>query len=94
MTEAELQNCVRDCATLFGWKYYHPWLSVKSAKGYPDCTLVRGNRLIFAELKSARGKVTEAQSEWLMALGAVPGVECYVWTPFAWQSGYVEEVLR
>jgi hypothetical protein len=94
MTEAQLQNCVRDCALLFGWKFYHPWISVRSAGGYPDCTLVRGERLIFAELKSDRGKLSEAQRDWLDALGAVPGVETFVFYPSDWLSGRIEEVLR
>lgn len=94
MTEAQLQNCVRDCATLFGWKFYHPWISVKSAAGYPDCTLVRGDRLIYAELKGERGKVTAAQRAWLAALGGVPGVEVYVWRPESWLSGEIEATLR
>lgn len=93
MTEAQLQNCVRDCADLFGWRYYHPWMSVKSAKGYPDCTLVRGDRLVFAELKSERGQVTEAQLAWLLDLKRA-GAETYVWRPSDWLSGEIEAALR
>lgn len=93
MTEAQLQNCVRDCAQLFGWRFYHPWISVKSAGGFPDCTMVRGDRIIFAELKGVRGKVSEAQEAWLSDL-AEAGVETYLWRPEAWLSGEIEGILR
>jgi hypothetical protein len=43
--------------------------------------MVKGNRLVFAELKMPKKKATAAQREWLEALGAVPGVETYLWTP-------------
>jgi hypothetical protein len=45
-------------------------------------------------IKSDRGKVSEAQRDWLDALQAVPGVETFVWYPSDWLSGRVEEVLR
>jgi hypothetical protein len=93
MTEAQLLNCVKDCALLFGWKFYHPWMSVKSARGYPDCTMVRGDRLIFAELKSERGRVTEAQLAWLLDLKRA-GVETHILRPSDWLSGRIEEILR
>ena len=98
ITEKQLQQLVRSCALQFGWRFYHPWMSVKSAAGFPDCTMVRsdvrGARLIFAELKTENGRLTEAQAEWINALGDVPGVEARVWRPADWFSGEIERTLR
>jgi hypothetical protein len=93
MTEKELQNNVRAAALLFGWRFYHTWMSIRSAKGFPDCVLVRGERLLFAELKAVRGKVSAEQQAWLDDLDAV-GAEAYLWRPAHWLSGEIERVLR
>lgn len=37
-------------------------------RGFPDLVLVKPPRLIFAELKTAKGKTTAAQDRWLEAL--------------------------
>jgi len=79
ITEKQLEQQVKELAKLFGWKCYHPFLSKWSVKGFPDITLVRENEdgtasLLFLELKSGKGKVSEEQREWLDILGKVPGV--------------------
>lgn len=94
MPERQLQELVRRTALVLGWRFFHPWTSIKSAPGYPDCTLVRGERLIFAELKTERGKLTPAQVDWLAALGRVPGVEVYIFRPAQWYDGTIETILR
>jgi VRR-NUC domain-containing protein len=72
---------VRDVAYTFSWLRYHTWLSRHSPAGFPDEVLVRGDRLVFAELKSEKGKLSDEQERWLEALRGVPGVEVYVWRP-------------
>lgn len=91
LSEAQFQGQVIDYAQLTGWLCYHPWTSIHSAAGFPDLTLVRGPRLVMAELKSDAGKVTAAQWEWLRAFFDVPCVEVYVWRPRTWRL--VEQVL-
>lgn len=93
MTEAQLQAAVIACARLLGWRVYHTHDSRRSAAGFPDLCMVRDNRLIFAELKSARGRVSDDQEEWLLAL-IETGAEACVWYPTAWLSGEIEAVLR
>ena len=61
------------------------------AAGYPDLTLVRGSRLIYAELKVEGGRLTAAQQDWLAALRQVPGVEVWVFTPKDWDT--IERIL-
>lgn len=94
LTEKALQDAVGRCARVFGWLAMHPWISVRTAPGYPDVTATRGGRLVFAELKGTHGKLSEHQEVWLAALRKVPGAEVYVWYPEDWLSGRIEEVLR
>lgn len=80
MTERDLTRCVVDAAKECGWLVYHTFLSKWSKPGFPDLTLCHPERhkLMFLELKSAKGKVSEPQQGWLDALAAVPGVEARV----------------
>ena len=48
--------------------------------GFPDLVLLRHNRLIIAELKSAKGKVSPAQQTWLNGLSCA-NIECFIWRP-------------
>lgn len=94
MTERQLQEAVEQCARLFGWLVSHPRYSIASAPGYPDLCMVRAGRIIFAELKSATGKLSEAQVRWLGALGGVPCCEVHVFRPDDWLQGRIEDILR
>lgn len=86
ISEKQFMAQVIELAHLYKWKTYHTFDSRRSAAGYPDLTLVRGNRCIHAELKSAKGRLTPTQKEWLDALNAVPGVESYCWRPKDWDE--------
>ena len=79
-SEAELQGAVIDLAERLRWLVYHTHDSRHSAKGFPDLCLARGERLVFAELKTENGKLSDAQREWLQAL-EIAGAECFVWRP-------------
>ena len=81
LAEADWQRQVIDLAQTFRWAHYHPWLSIHSPRGWPDLALCRPPRLVLAELKSERGKLTEAQARWLRLLGQCDGVEVYLWRP-------------
>lgn len=82
MSEAELLAAVRQLARLSGWLTYHTHDSRRSEAGFPDLTLVniRQGRIIFAELKTAAGRTTPQQDEWLAALAAA-GCETALWRP-------------
>ena len=92
MTETQLQSSIIELATLLGWLSYHTHDSRHSAKGFPDLCLAhpRTGRLIFAELKSAKENLTEAQEKWRDALEP-NGHEYYLWRPSHWES---EEILQ
>lgn len=92
LSEAEFQGWLITTAQVLGWRAFHPYDSRRSEAGFPDVTLVRGERLIFAELKTMKGKVTGAQQDWLDALGQVPAVLAVVWRPD--QMDEILEVLQ
>lgn len=48
--------------------------------GFPDLFMLRFNRAICAELKSAKGKTTVEQKTWLAA-AMLANIEVYVWRP-------------
>lgn len=81
LTEKQWQQQLVDLATIRGWLLYHTHDSRRSAAGFPDLVLLRGPRLVVAELKtdSAPGP-TEAQRRWLQAFAAT-GAETYLWRP-------------
>lgn len=81
ITEKDFLADVRRVARLAGWETYHPWRSDHSEEGYPDLTLLKGERLVFAELKTEKGVVSPAQQRWLDLLSHVQGVEVYLWRP-------------
>jgi hypothetical protein len=92
LTEKLWQQQVLDIAHLYGWRSYHTHDSRRSTAGYPDLTLIRPPRLVFAELKSMRGRISTDQQQWLDELHACPGVEAYLWRPD--QLEQVAAVLR
>jgi hypothetical protein len=81
ISERDLTAYVGDVAKAIGWRRYHTWLSKHSPAGFPDEVLLRPSRLVFAELKSERGKLSAEQEAWLEDLGQVPGVEVYQCRP-------------
>ena len=94
MRERDLLELVRDLARYRGWLVYHTHDSRRSEPGFPDLCLVRGDRVIFAELKASKGVLSQAQREWVAALTNARGVEVYVWRPIDWLTGAIEAKLR
>ena len=77
-------------AHYYGWLVQHTravnsdgrWMTpISGDAGFVDLVLVHPTRrgLIFAELKSDRGKVSPNQATWITALGEY--AECHVWRP-------------
>jgi hypothetical protein len=89
LTEREWQHQVTDLARTLGYTIYHTQFSKWSESGWPDLALCRPPRLLLVELKSERGKVTEAQQKWLTMLAQCPGVEVKLWRP-----GQLDEIVR
>lgn len=93
VTEADLREQIRDLCKLFGWLMYFSWTSLHSPRGFPDLTLVHPEkkRVIFAELKAEKGKLTPYQEQWLEALREC-GQEVYLWRPH--DIDEIVEILR
>lgn len=56
------------------------------ARGYPDLTMTRAERLVIAELKGEKGRLRPEQERWIERLQQVPGIEVYVWRPADWDE--------
>ncbi len=118
-SEKQFQAAVIEYAKLNGWLVYHTRNSRGSEPGFPDLVLVhpgsgdsvpRRPRLVFAELKTERGRTSLAQAEWLSALGRVtasgggspmqsPRIFTELWRPRDWWTierklARTEQVLR
>ena len=95
--EKDFQNTVIELAELHGWIVYHVanvkhHLRARSSVGFPDLVAVRPPRVIFAELKTEKGKVTPDQRIWFRALLDSGKVEVYLWRPSMWDQ--IVRILR
>lgn len=76
MTEDELLTGIVDALAAGGWLYQHVRRSdlavIQGHVGHPDIVAVHPERalLVFLELKTATGRVEEAQRRWIEALAA------------------------
>lgn len=72
LSERDFSKQVEDLFKLFGWEFYHVveqhYYARRTSRGFPDYVAVKPPRLIFAELKSEKGQLTEAQEKWLEIL--------------------------
>lgn len=108
MSEAQLQSAIIEQAHRFGWIVAHftttltktGWRTPVAADGagFPDLILCRKGRLVAAELKAEKGRVSLEQQRWIDELGAVSvgtdRVQMFVWRPKNWRNGDVEIALR
>lgn len=85
-SEKHFQAAVVRIARALGWLPYHTYDARRSVAGFPDLVMVRGDRLIFAELKAAHGRLTWSQRVWLTTLRAVPCIEVFQWSPADWST--------
>jgi hypothetical protein len=109
MSEYQLLSAVVQTAHTFGWLVHHdrPAMTEKGWRtpvqgdiGYPDLTLARRGRVLFVELKTDTGKLTEGQYGWLAALtdddnpfgSGHPTTQ--VWRPADWMSGRIVDRLK
>ncbi len=91
LAERDFERQVLELARLCGWRTAHfrpartskGWRTPVSGDGagFPDIVLCRPPLVLFAELKSERGKLRPEQREWLEILGRCEGVEARLWRP-------------
>jgi hypothetical protein len=94
VTEAQLQDAIRELAQIRGWLFFHPYDSRRSTPGWPDLFLVhpRTGDVVVAELKSTSGRVSQAQQTWIDAFAAA-GVVVNVWRPTHLTGGQIARAL-
>lgn len=84
--EKDWQQAVMDLARLRGWLCYHTHDSRRSEPGFPDLVMVRGDRVLYRELKREGNKPTAEQRRWIDALWDA-GQDVAVWTlPRDWDD--------
>ena len=81
ISEEEFMRSVMKIASECGWRVYHTRDSRRSQAGFPDLTLVRTGQIIFAELKSQKGRIKKEQQAWLDDLRKNGHVDVYLWRP-------------
>lgn len=97
MTEAQLDAAIVELAVRRGWLTYHTHRSDRSEPGFPDRVFVRAGRLIFAELKAEKGRMSAAQHVWASELNKVEvavggSVRVFLWRPS--DMPLIERILR
>lgn len=91
MLEKHFASQLEDLLRLTGWRFQHQrpaqYIDGRYAthftgdQGFPDYVAVRGDRLIFTELKTDTGRATTAQLTWLSDLQSARTIEVYLWRP-------------
>jgi hypothetical protein len=89
--EKDFAKYVEQVLTLNGWTWKHDlpgvtqsgrWAtSFRGVAGFPDYIACRGERIICAEIKNEKGRLTNGQKLWIQALQATGKIEVYVWRP-------------
>ena len=104
ITESDFLTNIVALAHLSGWLVHHTrparttkgWVTpIQGDPGLPDLILVKDRRLIFAEVKAQRGRMSDGQIRWVGMLDTVAEgtdlVDVFVWRPTDWPE--IVEVL-
>jgi VRR-NUC domain len=95
VTEAQLQKAILDLCAYLGAKCFHVYDSRRSAgSGWPDLYIVtKDHRVLIRELKSAKGRLSPEQKEWIAALYEA-GQDVDVWRDTDFVSGRILAELK
>lgn len=90
LTEAEFQSQVTELARRHGWAWLHVHTTGKGQHaplrgplgvGWPDLILIKGERLIAAELKAQKAPSPTMAQRTVLGMLLRAGAETYVWRP-------------
>lgn len=87
VNEDQFQRRILDYCAFKQLKVYHVARSDigrVTSSGFPDLVIV-GDRIIFVELKSDKGRLSAAQAGWANAISAAGG-DHYLWRPSDWDT--------
>ena len=102
-TEAQFSSWVEDALTLYGWRWYHSrpartargWVTALSGSpGFPDIVAVRDAEVIFAELKTEKGRLGEEQKQWLGAFNNASYQRSGAFGVYVWRPSDRERILE
>lgn len=96
MSEAELDESIRDAAKLFRLRVFSIRQSkagVVTSRGWPDLVIVGPGGVIWRELKTEHKEPTDDQIAWGDALTQA-GQSWAVWKPSDWINRTIEAELR
>lgn len=68
LTEGEILRQIRDFLRLNGWMVVRIHQSLGSERGIPDLIAIRGGRVCWIEVKTAKGKLSKYQERFLQNL--------------------------
>ena len=90
LSERDFTTKVIDRAKAMGWRVFHPrpartaqgWRTAGQGtpQGFPDLVLALDTVVLFVELKSQKGKLTDEQKDWLLHTNGA------VWRPQDWPA--------
>lgn len=84
--EEHFQQQIIDLARYRGYDLiYHTHDSRHSPSGFPDLILLKEERMIVAELKVGKNKLSPEQYEWLVAFSKITR-DVFVWYPEDWDE--------
>lgn len=95
ISEEEFLGQIIELAHLYQWRVHHvrpAWTNkgwrtpIQGDVGFPDLVLARSPRVIIAEVKSEKGRLTPEEREWLTEVDTCVGVESYLWRPRMWDD--------
>ena len=109
LSEKDFQDNVIQLAQMLHWRIAHfrPAMTKHGWRtpmigdpGFPDLVLAKAGRVVFAELKSEKGKLTEDQTDWLSALSGVDWDSAYAkyqggvgtTSVFLWRPSDLEQI--
>jgi hypothetical protein len=92
MSEAELEEQIRDACTKLGVLRFHVRISKGTTAGLPDDILIGPRGILWRECKNQTYDPTPAQVKTGQALTAI-GQDFAIWRPEDWFSGRVAREL-
>lgn len=92
ISERDFQSLVVDLAKMRGWLVYHTHDSRRSDPGFPDLVMSRGSRLILAELKSMKGRLSVDQMRWHTSLSHLDDGDRIIVR--VWRPSDLDEIVR
>lgn len=108
MTEDQLKDAVLGAAALHGWLVHHDRpararrggeeryeTAIEGDAGFVDLVLAHPRHgVLFRELKTERGSLSDDQRAWLDALSGSGRADVGVWRPEDWISGLIDVELQ